>query len=132
MIVVFPVLYLNTLAGLSGVDRQLLEMAEVFRIPLPEKLRYIILPQIATHLRGAFALALGMSWKSGAAAEVIGQPLRSVGNGLYRAKVLLDTGSLIAWTVVIVFMSGAFEKLFLYLFDRFIKSGAAAESGHGV
>ena len=54
-----------------------------------------------------------MSWKSGVAAEVIGQPLDSLGNGLYQSKIYLATGEVLAWTIVIVALSWGFEKLFL-------------------
>lgn len=43
-----------------------------------------------------------MSWKAGAAAEVIGIPRGSIGERLQQAKVYLDTPDLFAWTLVIV------------------------------
>ena len=56
------------------------------------------------------SLALGMSWKSGIAAEVIGIPTGSVGERLYQAKVYLDTSELYAWTLAILLISMLFEK----------------------
>ena len=53
-----------------------------------------------------------MSWKAGVAAEVIGQPLHSVGNRLYQSKIYLETADLLAWTVVIILISYLVEKLF--------------------
>ncbi len=38
--------------------------------------------------------ALGMSFKSGVAAEVIGVPSHSIGEQLYMAKIYLDTAGL--------------------------------------
>ena len=118
-LVVFPILYLNTQQGLLALDRQLVEMADVFRIPMKSRIRYIILPGIWPFLRASFEVALGMSWKSGVAAEVIGQPLSSIGNGLYRAKIYLATDEVAAWTIVIILLSWGLEKLFLLLFDHF-------------
>ena len=63
-------------------------------------------------------MALGICWKSGVAAEVIGLPDGSIGDALYRAKITLSTGELFAWTFVIILLSAAFEKLFLALLDR--------------
>ena len=62
-------------------------------------------------------LALGICWKSGVAAEVIGLPNGSIGDALYRAKITLSTGELFAWTFVIILLSAGFEKLFLLLLD---------------
>lgn len=114
-LVVFPILYLNTWNGLKSTDIKLLQMAEVFRIPLWSRVRYIYLPHVYPFLIGAFQLALGMSWKSGVAAEVIGQPLNSVGNGLYRAKIYLNTAEVFAWTIVVILISWLFERGFLFL-----------------
>lgn len=126
-IVVFPMLYLNTLSGLRHTDQKLLEMAQVFRMPLFSKLRYIYFPSVYPFLISGFQLALGMSWKSGVAAEVIGQPLGSIGNGLYRAKIYLSTGEVFAWTLVIILISWLFERGFLFLFSRLECKGGGTD-----
>ena len=56
-----------------------------------------------------------MAFKSGIAAEVIGQPLETIGNGLYNAKIYLETGELFAWTIAIVVISFICEKILLLL-----------------
>ena len=73
--VVFPNIYMNTLEGLKSADAELLEMAEVFRLPFATRFFYIYRPALKPFLLSAFQLSLGMSWKSGVAAEVIGTPL---------------------------------------------------------
>ena len=60
-----------------------------------------------------------MSWKAGVAAEVIGIPDGSIGEKLYEAKVYLSSADLFAWTVVIVFISILFEKIFLFILKQF-------------
>ena len=50
----------------------------------------------------------------GVAAEVIGITSGSIGEALYNAKILFSTAELLAWTVVIVLLSLAFERLFLW------------------
>ena len=114
-LVVMPLLYINTLGGLKATDPKLLEMADVFRIPVLRRVRYIYLPSVYPYLYSAFQAALGMAWKSGVAAEVIGQPLGSMGNGLYQAKIYLETADLFAWTITIVVVSFLVEKLILGL-----------------
>ena len=116
LIVVFPMLYLNTMEGLQSIDGKLLEMADVYRIPSASRLRCIELPAVIPFLTGAFRLALGMSWRSGVAAELIGQYKLSIGNQLYMDKITLDTAGILAWTFVIILVSWLFEKVFLWLF----------------
>ncbi len=116
--IVFPILYVQTREGLGRVDGALLEMAEVFRMPAWRRVRYLYLPALMPSLTSGCQLALGMSWKSGVAAEVIGTPLHSVGQELYFAKIYLEIDRLFAWTFVIILLSLAFERLFLLLLGR--------------
>ena len=120
-LMVFPPVYLNVLAGIDSADRQLLEMAAVFRVPFRRQLRGIWLPQVLPYFRAACSLALGLCWKAGAAAEVIGLPGGTIGERLYTAKVYFQTPDLFAWTAVIVAVSVVFEKVFLALIDALVR-----------
>ena len=76
--------------------------------------RFIYFPALMPYLAASCRTALGMSVKSGIAAEVIGITSGSIGEALYNAKILFSTAELLAWTVVIVLLSLAFERLFLW------------------
>lgn len=117
-LMVFPLLYTNILAGIHSADRELLEMARVFRVPWKRRLRMIYLPAVEPFLLAGCTAALGMSWKAGVAAEVIGVVGGSLGERLYDAKIYLQTADLLAWTVVIVALSAGFEWLVLRLLRR--------------
>lgn len=120
-LVVFPNIYLNTLEGLKSADRELLEMAEVFRLPFSTRFFYIYRPALKPFLLSAFQLSLGMCWKSGVAAEVIGTPVHSIGGALYLAKIYLDTADLFAWAAVIVLLSVIFEKTVFFCLEAFFR-----------
>lgn len=115
-LVVFPVIYVNTLAGLNSADKELLEMAQVFKIKGWRKGRCLYWPALLPYLNSSCKTALGMSWKSGIAAEVIGVPEGTIGEQLYFSKIYLNTAELFAWTLVIILVSAGFERLFLMLF----------------
>ncbi|MGP8313058.1 ABC transporter permease [Enterocloster aldenensis] len=117
-LVVVPMIYVSTLSGLEHTDRKLLEMAQVFHMPLWKQIRYIYLPSVLPYLISGCRTALGMSWKSGVAAEVIGIPEGSIGEQLYYSKLYLDTAGLFAWTFVIIIASAVFERLFLFLLGK--------------
>lgn len=112
-LVVFPMIYLNTMAGLRATDPQLLEMAQVFRIRPLARVWQIYRPALAPYLLSACQVALGMSWKSGIAAEVIGTPDHSIGEKLYMAKVFFSTDELFAWTAAVILLSFLFERAIL-------------------
>lgn len=127
-LMVLPVLYSAVRTGIESADTQLLEMARVFRLPAGRRLRAVWLPAVLPAFRQGCSTALGICWKSGVAAEVIGLPDGSIGDALYRAKITLATGELFAWTFVIIVLSSAFEKLFLWLLDA---AARAVQGGEG-
>ncbi len=129
-LMVLPVVYQNVLSGIRAADPALLEMAAVFRVPLWRRVRALYAPAVLPYLHSACAVGLGLCWKSGVAAEVIGISGGSIGEALYNAKLLFATDELLAWTVVIVLLSLGFERLFLWLLRRAGKrltGGAAHE-----
>ncbi|MDE6016095.1 MAG: ATP-binding cassette domain-containing protein [Acetatifactor sp.] len=118
-LVVLPGIYTNALEGLKAMDKKLLEMAGGFRLPFRSRFFYIYCPALKPFLCGSMKVALGMCWKSGVAAEVIGIPDFSLGERIYMSKIYLDTAGVFAWSAVVILMSVLFEKLVLKLADLF-------------
>ncbi len=125
-IVVYPMIHVNTLAGLQSTDPKLLEMAKVFRIPVWRQAMSIYRVSLYPYLASAMKTALGMGFKSGIAAEVIGVPEGSIGEGLYMSKIYLSTAELFAWTLVIICVSVLFEHVFLLLLRMAAGKGVVA------
>ncbi|RHP34917.1 ABC transporter permease subunit [Lachnotalea sp. AF33-28] len=117
-LMVLPIIYTNMLEGITNTDKKLLEMADVFHIGLFRRIHYIYLPQLMPYFLAACSVSLGLAWKSGIAAEVIGIPDGSIGEKLYKAKLYLNSTDLFAWTVAIVVVSIVVEKLFLMIIRR--------------
>ena len=94
---------------------------------------YIYRPGLRPFLCGSLKVALGMCWKSGVAAEVIAVPDATIGEQLYLSKIYLDTAGLFAWTTAIICLSVCFERLVLYLAERFFewRPEKAAEGRRG-
>ena len=120
----FPVIYSNVLTGLDSTDPKLIEMAKVFRVPFWKQLRAIYLYEVLPFLHTGLSVAIGLCWKSGVAAEVIGVPKGSIGEKLYQSKIYLETADLFCWTLVIVLLSILCEKL-LHLLLKWIETEAA-------
>ena len=120
-LMVLPVIFQNVLGGNKNTDKELLEMAKVFEMPLPNKIRFLYLPSLMPFLTSGCKAALGMSWKAGIAAEVIGTPEFSIGERIYMSKIYLNTAGLFSWTLVVILLSFLFEKGFLFLLDKATK-----------
>ena len=112
---VFPVVYQNVLKGLCNTDRNLIEMADAYRIRTLKRIRYIYLPYLVPYLESAISISLGLAWKSGIAAEVIGLPDGSIGERVYEAKIYLSMPDLFASTVTVIILAFVFERVFIYL-----------------
>ena len=119
-LMVFPVVYTNILEGLRQTDKQLLEMADSFGAGIGKKVEFVYLSQVMPYAVTACKLGLGLCWKAGIAAEVIGIPTGSIGEKLYKAKVYLETPDLFAWTIVIITVSVGFEKIFMFVLRKIV------------
>ena len=118
MLMVMPIAWSNVHEGIRAVDRNLLEMAEVFRLSRGKRLRHIYAPSILPQYLAACSTGLGIAWKSGVAAEVIALPSLSIGKSLYLSKIYIETADLFAWTVVVILLSLLIERLLVSVLRR--------------
>lgn len=114
-LMVFPIMYTSIEKGIAETDEKLLEMVDVYHVPLFRKIRYVYFAEVLPYFESGVKSALSLAWKSGIAAEVIAIPSGSIGEKLFEAKVYLATADLFAWTVVVVLLSFAFERVFMAL-----------------
>lgn len=141
MMVVFPNIYSSMLTGLFNTDSDLLEMSSVFEMKKVDKMLWIYRPSYLPQLHSAMGVSLGLCFKSGVAAEIIGLPEFSIGERLYRDKIYLNTPGVFAWIVAILALSSLTEVLFKYILkviakypkqslgmEEFLKSGSVKSS----
>lgn len=121
VLIAIPIVYSNMLEGIDNLDPKLRTMAEIFEIPPQKRFVGIYLSQLLPYFRSASRLAMGLCWKSGVAAEVIGIPDGSIGEKLYMSKIYLETEDLFAWTFVIILLSFLCEKLFSLAVDIIVR-----------
>lgn len=122
-VMVAPVAYAAVQAGLAARSRELTEVAQVFGAGFKERFWAVTWPGVLPFLASAAHTAVGLGWKAGVAAEVIGLPRGSIGERLYDARLTLATADVLAWTVVIVASAWAFERVVLALVRRFGVAG---------
>lgn len=133
-LVVLPAIYFSASEALANLDAGLDEMLRVNGVrPLRRALAFVW-PSIQPFLLATSKLVVGMSWKAGVAAELIGTPLGSIGERIYQAKILLETADLFAWTFVVIILAFVCEKIFLALLARsadWTRSKAMPRQGAG-
>jgi NitT/TauT family transport system permease protein len=113
-LMVFPVMAANTIEGIHQVDPKLKELFILYRMNAKETLRYLYIPSIMPFILGGLRSSLSLCWKVVVAAEVLVQPLRSIGAGMQQAKAQLETPELFAWTLATV-LAAALTQFMLTL-----------------
>ena len=130
-----PGVYFSLVEGLSQVDKPLEQMFRLhgvrgWRLFCAHTWREV-LPFVLSCARAV----IGMGWKAGVAAELIGMAMGTVGERIYQAKLLIETADLLAWTVLVVAASWACERALVWLLQA---SGPVAwraavrAHGHGL
>lgn len=112
----FPIIWTNTVAGIQSTDIKLLQMCSVYKIKKTRVIKSVYFYSSFPYIKAGMVSALGIGWKVTSAAEVLSLPKYSIGRFLYDSKVYLEIPDLFAWTIIIVFLSIAFENLLKFLF----------------
>lgn len=128
LLMVVPLIFTNLSEGFSEIDKNLIEMAQVYRFDLFKKIRLIYIPSLMPYFVSACSVGLGFAFKSGIAAEVIAQTKNTLGLAIYDAKVYIETVDVFALTTVIIILSILLEKAFMFVIkfisDKVLKGGA--------
>ena len=110
-----PGVYFSLAEGLAQVNKPLEQMFRLhgvrgWRLFCAHTWREV-LPFVLSCARAV----IGMGWKAGVAAELIGMAMGTVGERIYQAKLLIETTDLLAWTVLVVAASWACERVLVWL-----------------
>ena len=117
-IMVVPILWSNVSSGIIKTDKNLLEMAQIFRLSAVKRITKIYIPQTLPFFGAGCATAVGFAWKAGIAAEVLAIPVKAIGTHLYYAKTNLEYTELFAWTAAVVVLSLIFEKTVVFIIGK--------------
>ena len=113
-LIVLPIVWTAVETGLSQTDKSLIEMSDAYKLSHGQKIRLVYAPSVRPYFISALRSSLGMAWKAGIAAEVLLQPIISIGKQIFEAKYTLVTVDLFAWTAAVVIFSVIIEKLALF------------------
>lgn len=100
-LLVFPVMHTNTVEGLKSIDRTLLQMAQVYRLPRLCTISKIYLPGMRHCLVAGLSLALASSIRLTIMAEMLGAR-EGMGQRVAIARAYLETDHLFAWVMILL------------------------------
>ena len=107
-VVVLPMLTLNMWQGTKALDRDLTEMARVFRAPRSLVVRDIVLPQLLPLCVAGVRMGFALGWKVVVLSEMFGLS-SGVGSMINRSFSASSMADVLAWTVGFTLVMFAFE-----------------------
>ena len=110
-----PGVYFSLAEGLAQVDKPLEQMFCLHGVRGWRLFCAHTWCEVLPFVLSCAKAAIGMSWKAGVAAELIGMAVGTVGERIYQAKLLIETADLLAWTVLVVAASWVCERVLVWL-----------------
>jgi NitT/TauT family transport system permease protein len=112
-----PVAAVTVREGARALDRNLDEMAVVFRMGAWTRLRHVVLPQLSPYLAAAARSGLSLVWKIVLIVELLGRP-NGVGFEIGVAFQLFDVTRILAYALAFVAVMLAIETFVLQPLER--------------
>jgi len=118
ILVIFPIIYSSVISGVRNIDKQLLEMTQIYDFGKKKKFIHLYIPSIRSSLVSVSAAAISLNIKVSIAAEVLSQPQYSIGTGFQMEKVALNTAGVLAWSIVAIILAGFSEWLITWILNQ--------------
>jgi NitT/TauT family transport system permease protein len=107
-LIVWPTMFVNTVAGVLAIDPRLVEMGRVYHFSRRLFLSEVYLPGIASPVMAGLTLAAGIAVRAVILAEVLAAA-SGIGHAFSRAMSYLETAELFAWIVALLVLMAAIE-----------------------
>ncbi|MDY4801722.1 MAG: ABC transporter permease subunit [Fusobacterium mortiferum] len=110
VLILFPILYESILGGIKNVDKNLLKMSKVFKVPTKRVVRDIYIPSIYYSISSNIPSYIGLTFKVIIAGEVLSQESLSIGGEIFINKIYLESSNIFAWIIVVIVLNYFLEK----------------------
>ncbi len=124
MMMVTPIIWQNLKDAYGSLDKDLLEVSDIFEFSSIKRFKILILPALMKFFIPAVLTSVGLAWKSGIAAEIIAFTADSIGEYIYTAKTSLEGDVMLAWTLAVIIISLIFEAIVKTLTRRIVKNAS--------
>ena len=115
--ITLPVVASNVVEGVAGVDRRLLEMGEVYRLPGRQKFTAIVVPSTLPYLVAGMKVGFGLALKVSVVAEIFGVT-SGIGYVMNYSREILATQMVFVWALVMIAIMGLTDTLVFNTISR--------------
>ncbi len=103
-----PIVYVNTIKGIEMVDEEIIEMADVYKFSITQKLWHVYIPALVGPLSAAMTIVITAGMRMIVLAEVLGTN-SGIGYEFSFARTDLNTPEMFAWVIVTLIFVGVAE-----------------------
>lgn len=114
-----PIVYVNTMKGIQMVDDKIIEMANVYKFSIFNKIIHIYIPAIIGPLSAAMTIVITSSVRIIVLAEVLGTNA-GIGYEFSLAKADMDTPVVFAWVVVTLVLVAIVEYIIFRPIENYL------------
>lgn len=116
----FPIMYLQMKTGYYSLEEEMNQMCTLYGLSEKDKMIHYVIPSLTTSFVIGAKQTLSMIWKVVIAAEVLTVPQYGVGAKMQLSQMQLETGDVLAWTLVAIGLTALGDFIF-FIVSKFIR-----------
>ncbi|MEG0980831.1 MAG: ABC transporter permease subunit [Erysipelotrichaceae bacterium] len=109
-LILFPMFYSNFLTGLNSKDKKLMDVLKIYPLSKWQQIIKIDLPMLRPFISASLSSGVGLAFKVGVMAEILGQVDQGIGRELQYCRINLDMAGIFAWTIWIIILLVVLEQ----------------------
>lgn len=102
VMILLPLLYENILGGIDSIDKDLLKMADIYKVSKKDIIKDIYIPGVYFFAAPGFPAVAGLALKVVIAGEVLAQESLSIGGEIFMGKIYLESSAIFAWVIIVI------------------------------
>lgn len=121
VLIALPILYDVILNSILNIDNNIIDMCNIYRVDRKKVFIEIYLAQISISLINILSSTISLIFKVIIAGELYSQPKYGIGAAIQFEKMQLNTDSIVAWILIVTFVSYNFDKILSLIKLKFNK-----------
>lgn len=120
-LILFPMIYTNLYQGITNLDQDTRDVMRLYPQTFWLMLKKVYFPLLLPAINTSLTNGLGLAFKVGVMAEIIGQVQTGIGRQLNIARLNMDMTEIFAWTIWIILLLALVDYIKKYLMAKLEK-----------
>jgi NitT/TauT family transport system permease protein len=105
-----PIMAINIKEGFDNIDKQLIEMGNIFKFTKFEMITEIVLPSLRSYFKSGIDIVIGYGWKLVIMGEVLSSN-SGLGSQITDARMNIETDKVFAWGFIVILLCFLSQKI---------------------